>query len=135
MSSRSRPDAGQAALPFEVETTARRTPAGRRVAERSVLHRLETGACGWPAGTELLVTPRRRLARGDLAVVEEGGRRLVGSYHVRFGRPFVIADREAIWVGPGVRVVGVVTVVSPPLPGPDSRPTPPAARGAGGRTS
>ncbi|SFC65863.1 hypothetical protein SAMN04487968_10968 [Nocardioides terrae] len=85
-----------------------------------MVHRLATAACGWPAGTELLVAPARRLQRGDVVVAEEGRRRLVGVYQVRFGRPFLLAAEGAVWLGAGVRVLGPVTVASPPLPDPDA---------------
>jgi hypothetical protein len=108
-------DEEQPTLPFDVAVEARRTPARAAGDTRSVRHRLQARAGGWPAGTELLLDPRRRLRRGDLAVVREGQRSVFGVYHVRFGRPFLLADREVIWIGPGVEVVGVVTVIAPPL--------------------
>ena len=137
MSSTTGGEADQAALPFDVEPMPRRTPSARAVVGRPVLHRLRADACGWPAGTELLVTPRGRLRRGDIVVADEGERRLVGVYEVRFGRPFLVADEEALWLGAGISVLGVVTVVSPPLPDSDDRPSsrPLAARGPSGRPS
>lgn len=99
-----------------------------------MVHRLDAPACGWPAGTELVATPRRRLARGDVVVAEELAdprRRLVGVHQVRFGRPFLLTDREAIWLGPGVAVLGVVTVVSPPLPETEALQAEVALAGAG----
>lgn len=111
--------AGQGELPLEVAAAPRRTPSARRAADRPVRHRLEAAACGWPAGTELVAEPGRRPERGDAVLVREGGRTLVGTYRVRFGRPFLVADREAVWLGPAADVLGVVTVVAPPLLSPE----------------
>ncbi len=70
---------------------------------------------GWPAGTEVNVDPARRPVREDVLVVREQGALTAGVFDRHFGRPVLRNDRGVSWIGLGAEVVGVVTLVSPPL--------------------
>lgn len=116
MSSTRQPYDEQAALPFEVAPTRPdRGPARAVPEERLLRHRLDAAACGWPVGTEVLVERGRRPRRGDVVLAREGGATFVGPFEMRFGRPFLRGSGRAIWLGPGVDLVGVVVAVDPSL--------------------
>lgn len=73
---------------------------------------------GWLAGTVLHHEPATRAGRGELAVVRQGERLLVGFFGLDRGRPALFTDRGSTWLADGARVVGLVTAVEAPLMGP-----------------
>lgn len=72
---------------------------------------------GWAAGTVLHYEPATRAERGSLAVVRLGEREVAGEFGLERGRPVLRTDLGTVWLGPHVRVVGVVRIAEPPLPG------------------
>lgn len=75
------------------------------------------GSHGWGPGTVAYYASARRAARGEVAVVSEGGRLQVGVFALELGRPALRTDVGTTWLGPRSRVVGVVRMVEPPLDG------------------
>lgn len=119
--------AGQEALPFETPAGpprvdgVRPAPAGPDRPLVVTLGDELVRARGWPAGTEVVVDPMRRPARGDVVVARERGLLAAGVVDRQFGRSVIRNDRGVSWIGLGAEVVGVVTVVAPAL-----HPAPPA---------
>jgi len=70
---------------------------------------------GWRAGTVLHVVRASRGDRGDLVVVRDGDRFLVGFLGLDRGRPALLSDAGSTWLADRARVVGVVTAVEAPL--------------------
>jgi hypothetical protein len=114
-------DAGQEPLWEDAPPGGARPPGSRRAA-RAVERVLvvagdEFVARGWPAGTRLHYEPARRAVRGDLVVVEEGGRLRAGVFALQLGRPALRTDLGATWLTSGARVVGLVTMAEAPFDG------------------
>lgn len=111
----------QVALPFDDVEQRSARPVVRRMAGRpQTSFRLGAELAttrGWPAGTEVRIDPSERPGRGDVVLVIEAGRRVAGVYERRFGREVLLSDRGVRWLGPGVEVLGVVTVAGAPLDG------------------
>lgn len=72
---------------------------------------------GWAPGTVLHYEPMARAARGSLVVVRLGEREVAGEFGLERGRPVLRTDLGTVWLGPHIRVVGVVRIAEPPLPG------------------
>lgn len=93
-----------------------RTPAP--VTRHLIRHRLATEALashGWPAGTLLMVDPDRRAERGDMVLVLDRNRRLVGRLDRELGRPAVRHDRGTTWLSGLDQVLGVVVAAEAAL--------------------
>lgn len=73
----------------------------------------EFASRGWPAGTVLHHRPATRAGRGELVVVRDGDRVLVGFFGLDVGRPALLTDVGSTWLAEGAKVVGVVTAVEP----------------------
>lgn len=120
MRSAGRGTQGQEALPIDVPApaAARRVAPGPAGPERAGRFRLpddRLASYGWPAGTELVVERGRRPQRGDLALVREGPRLLVGVFDRQLGRAVLRTDRGAVWLGPSARFAGVAVQADAPL--------------------
>ena len=83
-----------------------------------IRHRLATddlAGHGWPAGTLVLVDPDRPAERGDMVLVLDRNRRLVGELDRELGRPAVRHGRGTTWLTGLDQVMGVVTSAEPAL--------------------
>jgi len=102
-----------------VETVRRPRPARAVMPDERTVTLTDDGFArrGWPSGTVLHWEPAARAGRGDLVVVRDGGRQLVGEFALELGRPALRTDTGSTWLAAGARVVGLVTVVEPPLAG------------------
>ena len=110
----------EAGVPHSEEVGARPARRARPEVESAPRYRLRNDALashGCPSGTEIHVDPQRRPARGDIALVTEGGRLKVGVLEVELGRRVLRTDHGSTWLGAGARYVGVVTLVGAPLAG------------------
>jgi len=98
---------------------APRAAASRHPSTRHLIrHRLTTDilvAEGWRAGTLLLVDPERRAERGDLVLVLDRNRRLVGRLDRELGRPAVRHGASTTWLTSLDQVMGVVVSAEPSL--------------------
>lgn len=130
MRSTSRTSAGQEALwdvPASPGTSTRRrpSPAGRLDSTASsgdpapgptwTVCNGDFARRGWHPGTVLHVEPATRAGRGDLVVVRDGERLLVGFFGLDRGRPALLTDAGSTWLADRSRVVGLVTAVEAPL--------------------
>lgn len=70
---------------------------------------------GWGPGTVLLTRPATRAVRGEMVVVRDGDRVLVGVLGLDVGRRALFTDRGATWLAEGARVTAVVVAAEPPL--------------------
>lgn len=112
---RRRPQATEEIIAGQALADASSSPAGPR---RPLLHRMSSDALasrGWPPGTELLIDPERRPQRGDVALVIDRGRRIVGVFGLQLGRLALHTDAGAHWLGPTAEVLGVVVQADAPL--------------------
>ncbi|MGN0064146.1 MAG: hypothetical protein ACI379_07865 [Nocardioides sp.] len=119
MRSNRRGDAAQGVLWGEVTDPPSRPRLRRTVEEPLDFLVLGEGfgSRGWGPGTVAYYAAARRAARGEVAVVREGERLLVGVFALELGRPVLRTDKGATWLGPRSQVVGVVRMVEPPLEG------------------
>lgn len=114
-----------AELPIELPDPAperrraqRWTAVGAPTPGAHLLHRLGSDVLasrGWPRGTELLVERGRRPQRGEVALVVDGGRRVVGELGLELGRVALRTDRGWRWLGPQAEYLGVVVQADAPL--------------------
>lgn len=75
----------------------------------------EFASRGWGPGTVLLTQPATQAARGEMVVVRDGDRTLVGVLGLDVGRRALFTDRGATWLAEGARVTAVVVAAEPPL--------------------
>ncbi len=107
---------------FDAEPAVAPAPAPsstRRSAPRHLIrHRLADdvlAGSGWAAGTLLLIDPDRRAGRGDMVLVLDRNRRLVGKLDRELGRPAVRHGRGVTWLSSLDQVMGVVVSAEPSL--------------------
>lgn len=116
---RSTRDASQ--LPLWEDDPVRVLPPERRAGRAPqldgavVVDGREFASRGWGPGTVLLTQPVRRAARGEMVVVRDGDRVLVGVLGLDVGRRALFTDHGATWLAEGARVTGVVVAAEPPL--------------------
>ncbi|WP_235734976.1 hypothetical protein [Nocardioides alcanivorans] len=70
---------------------------------------------GWPAGTLLMIDPDRRAERGDMVLVLDRNRRLVGRLDRELGRPAVRHGTATTWLVGLDQIMGVVVAAEPAL--------------------
>lgn len=107
---------------FEEEPPVQRpraTPPAAMPSRRHLIRHRLTGnalaAYGWPAGTLLLADPDRRAERGDMVLVLDRNRRLVGRLDRELGRPAVRHGDTTTWLNGIDQVMAVVVSAEPAL--------------------
>ncbi|TIC81521.1 hypothetical protein E8D34_17725 [Nocardioides sp. GY 10113] len=117
---------GQDRLPFDVAPPVDPVPAPRRAVRAAapargadLVRHLVVGdglaSRGWPAGTELLIDPRRRPRRGEPALARVTERDVVGVFDLELGRAALRTDRGSVWLTSAAQIVGAVVLAAPPL--------------------
>ncbi|KQZ70559.1 MULTISPECIES: hypothetical protein [unclassified Nocardioides] len=113
----------QAFLPFDPPPTApasASTTSAKGRDDGAIRHLMVDDALaslGWPAGTELLLSPCRTPRRGQVVLASDGSSLRIGIFDLHLGRAALRTDHGTVWIGRASQVIGAVTEAAAPLTG------------------
>ncbi|WP_067438957.1 hypothetical protein [Nocardioides jensenii] len=113
----------QACLPFDPppRAAAPHPSAATKVRDDGLVRHLMAddalASLGWPAGTELVLSPCRTPRRGQVVLASDGSTLRIGVFDLHLGRAALRTDHGTVWIGRASQVVGAVTEAAAPLAG------------------